>query len=425
MFALNSCVKKEERKTLAACLLYIFCLFLTWFLLRPVRDELGIAGGVDNLAWLFSATLIVMLICSPLFSWALSRWKRERFIAISYRFFAVHLLIFWLMMHFTAQVPAVWTGRIFFVWVSVFNLFVVSTFWSFVLDIFSEEQGKRLFGLLAAGATLGGLAGSSVTVGLIEFTGQSGLILIAIILLEICVQTALQGAKGRVQSEDRECVNPPNGGLLSGISHTFRSPYLAGIALFMLIYSITSTFFYFQQAEIAAAHFPDKNARTAFFATLDIWVNGLTLLIQLFLTAGMIRWLGIALTLAFLPGITLAGFSLLAVIPSPGLFIAFQVLRRVSNFALARPSRELLFTALPPEDRYNAKNFIDTVVYRLGDQLGSWSYTAISALSFSAGSLSFIAVPLSAGWLLLSLWLGRKQCHLQLMSLSASEKKRG
>lgn len=243
--------------------------------------------------------------------------------------------------------------------------------------------------MLAAGATLGGLAGSSFTVGLIEFTGQSGLILIAIISLEVCVQTARQGAKGRVQYEDREYVNLPNGGLLSGISHTLRSPYLAGIALFMLIYSITSTFLYFQQAEIAAAHFADKNTRTAFFATLDIWVNGLTLIIQLFFTAGLIRWLGLALTLAFLPGVTLAGFSLLAAVPSLGLFIVFQVLRRVSNFALARPSRELLFTALTPEDRYKAKNFIDTVVYRLGDQLGSWSYTAISALSFSASSLSF------------------------------------
>jgi AAA family ATP:ADP antiporter len=193
------------------------------------------------------------------------------------------------------------------------------------------------------------------------------------------------------------------------MTHTFRSPYLLGIGFFILFYSVTSTFLYFQQATIAEANFPTRAARTAFFANIDLWVNVLTLFFQIFLTGRLMGWLGVAATLCALPLFSVAGFAALAAAPSVAVFVAVQVARRVSNFALARPTREVLFTSVPREDRYKAKNFIDTVVYRGGDQIGSWSYAGLAALGLGMTGISVVAVPLSVLWLALSFWLGRRQ----------------
>ncbi|MCC7284102.1 MAG: hypothetical protein IT556_17095, partial [Acetobacteraceae bacterium] len=196
---------------------------------------------------------------------------------------------------------------------------------------------------------------------------------------------------------------------LAGMTHTFASSYLLGIAFFILFYSVTSTFLYFQQATIAEANFPDRASRTAFFASIDFWVNLLTIGIQLFLTGQLTAWLGVTVMLSVLPLVSAAGFAALAAAPGVGVFVAVQVSRRVSNFALARPSREVLFTSVAREDRYKAKNFIDTVVYRGGDQVGAWSYAGLAALGLSLAGIAVVAVPLSAAWLGLGCWLGRRQ----------------
>ncbi len=227
-------------------------------------------------------------------------------------------------------------GRAFFIWVSVFNLFVVSVFWSLIVDVFDAEQGKRLFGALAAGATLGGLAGSALTSGLVAHVGQNRLLLASILLLEVAVfavrrLSRVSDAFGpSVPGEDPH--RPLGGGIFAGMTHTLRSPYLLGIAGFILIYSVTSTFLYFQQASIAAAHFPDRAGRTAFFANIDLWVNALTILFQLFLTGRLTGWLGVTVMLSALPALSgwLRGA---AAWPSWAVYVVVQVARRVSNFA--------------------------------------------------------------------------------------------
>jgi AAA family ATP:ADP antiporter len=406
-------VRPGETRALAWSWLYVFALFLAYYVLRPIRDDLGVAGGVRNLPWLFTGTLLAMLATNPLFAYAVRRWPRERFIAISYRFFMLNLLVFMVLLLTASEAQHVWIGRAFFIWVSVFNLFVVSVFWSFVVDVFDTGQGKRLFGFLAAGATLGGIAGSALTTGLVAHVGQTWLLLASILLLEVAVFAVKRLSRisdsfqQSVQGEDPQ--RALGGGIFAGMTHTLRSPYLLGIGGFILLYSVTSTFLYFQQATIAEVNFPDRASRTAFFANIDLWVNVITLVLQLFLTGRLTAWLGVAVTLCALPLFSVLGFAALAASPGIGVFVAVQVARRVSNFALARPAREVLFTSVAREDRYKAKNFIDTVVYRGGDQVASWSYAGLLALGLGMTGIAIVAVPLSVAWLLLSFWLGRRQ----------------
>lgn len=407
-------IRSEEIPALMWSWLYIFALFLAYYVLRPIRDNLGVAGGVKNLPWLFTGTLIAMLIINPLFAAAVRRWTREKFIAITYRFFMANLLMFMLLLMMAPKEYLIWIGRAFFIWVSVFNLFVVSVFWSFIVDVFDREQGKRLFGFLAAAATLGGIVGSSLSAEFVKSLGQNWLLLVSIILLEcaVCAARKLSRISDTFQHpvQQEESHHPVGGGFFSGMTHTFRSPYLLGIAIFMLIYSITSTVLYFQQATIADSNFSDEATRIAFFANIDFWVNTLTLAVQIFLTGRFMTSLGLVTTLCVLPLFSLAGFAALAGYPTViWLFVAVQVGRRVSNFGFARPTREVLFTAVPREDRYKAKNFIDTVIYRMGDQIGSWTYAGLIGVGLSMTGISMLAVPLSAVWLVLSFWLGRRQ----------------
>lgn len=406
-------IRPGEGRALAWSWLYIFSLFLAYYVLRPIREELGVAGGVNNLPWLFTGTLVAMTLINPVFAWVVRRWPRERFIAIAYRFFMLNLVAFMLLLANATPEQHVWIGRAFFIWVSVFNLFVISVFWSFVVDVFDYDQAKRLFGFLATGATVGGIAGSALTSGLVERLGQTWLLLVSIALLEVAVFAARRLSKVsdafKRPIEREEGHRPVGGGLFAGITHTFRSPYLLGIAFFILCYAVTSTVMYFQQATIAEQNFIDREARTAFFATINLWVNGITLGIQLFLTGRIIGWIGVAFTLCALPLLSMVGFASLAAFPSIAVFVIFQVARSVSNYALTRPAREVLFTAVSREDRYKTKNFIDTVVYRSGDQIAAWSYAGLLAIGLSLTGIAIVAVPLSALWLVLSFWLGRRQ----------------
>jgi AAA family ATP:ADP antiporter len=395
-------VKPAERAALGWSLLYVFAVLSAYYVLRPVRDAMGVQGGIENLPWLFTGTLLGMLALHPLFAALVKRLPRTKFIAWSYRFFALNLVVFALAPH-----DNVWVGRVFFVWLSVFNLFVVSVFWALMVDVFSSEQGKRLFGFLAAGATLGAIAGSTLTASLAREVGATVLFFASIVLLEVSVFAVWRLSRlSREIARKAESESPIGGSVLAGISHTLRSPYLLNVSLFLLLFTVTSTFLYFQQATIARDYFPDRASRTAFFAQVDLLVNVLTLAVQIFLTSRILRRFGVALTLGILPLLSVLGFAALAAAPVVAVVVAFQVLRRAANFALARPTRELLFTVLPREDKYKAKSFIDTVVYRTGDQLGSWSYVGLSALGLGVGGVAAVAVPLSALWLAVSLWLG-------------------
>jgi AAA family ATP:ADP antiporter len=411
-------VKPAELRALGWSLLYVFAILSAYYVLRPIRDEMGVHGGVENLPWLFTGTLLGMIAINPLFAALVKRLPRVRFISVAYRFFAVNLLLFAALLAVATPEQNVWIGRAFFIWVSVFNLFVVSVFWALMVDVFDSEQGKRLFGFLAAGATLGAIAGSTLTASFVRGVGATTLFFASIALLELGVLAVrrLSRLSERLKEVSAQGASseetPIGGGVLAGISHTLRSPYLLNVCLFIALFTISSTFLYFQQATIARDHFPDRAARTAFFANVDLLVNVLTLVVQLFFTARILRRFGVALTLAILPLFSVLGFAALALAPTIAVIVVLQVLRRAGNFALARPTRELLYTVLAREEKYKAKTFIDTVVYRGGDQLGSWSYLALSSFGLGIAGVALVAVPLSALWLANSLWLGFRQARM-------------
>ncbi|OOF42081.1 MFS transporter [Rodentibacter rarus] len=403
-------VKPNEIKALAWSWLYVFALFFAYYTLRPIRDELGAAGGVKSLTWLFTASLVAMLLLTPLYGYLVKRWRREKFIAIAYRFFMLNLAIFAILMATSMEDTLVWTGRIFFIWVSVFNLFVVSVFWSLMSDVFTTEQGKRLFGFLATGATIGGITGSAFVSSFSAMFNHYIWLAFSVLLLEVSVFAAKRiSVLGAKAVQDNHHNKPIEGNIWSGLIRVFQSPYLLGISAFILLYSITSTVLYFQQADIVNANITDKAERTAFFANIDLWVNSLTLLFQLGLTGRLMKYFGIVPVLALLPLLSAGSFALLATYPSVMVFVFVQVLRRVSNFAFTRPSREVLFTRLNREDRYKAKSVIDTLIYRSGDQIGSWGYAGLTALGLSLTAMSWLAVPLCGIWFLLAIWLAQKE----------------
>jgi AAA family ATP:ADP antiporter len=412
-------VREHETAALVASCAYFFFVLSAYYVIRPVRDEMGVAGGVENLAWLFTGTLVGMLLVHPLFTALVARFPRRRFVPLIYRFFILNLVAFFLVFGAAGTGQAVWVGRVFFVWTSVFNLFVVSVFWSFMTDLYRPAQSQRLFGLIAVGGTVGALLGSTLTSALVPVLGPVNLLLVSALLLEIAARAAraLDGqeavlARDASPEADDDGREPPaliGGGVLDGVRHVARSPYLLGIAALTLLFTVASTFLYFQQADIVARVFEsDRQARTRLFAGIDLAVNGLTLVTQLFLTGRVLRWLGVGLSLAVLPLMSAAGFAILAAAPALGVLVAFQVLRRAGNFAIQRPAREVLYTVLSRTDKYKAKNFNDTFVYRVGDQLGAWSYTAIAWVGLGLSGLALTMVPVSIVWLVLALWLGRR-----------------
>jgi ATP:ADP antiporter, AAA family len=300
-------------------------------------------------------------------------------------------------------------GRIFFNWTSVFNLFVVSVFWAFMADIFRSEQGKRLFGFIGVGGTLGAILGSGLTAFLAGILGPVNLLLLSALFLEFALRCVRAMGRrvtvtGLRSPEDEEVAM--GGTVWAGVTAAARSPYLLGIILFMLLFTFSSTAMYFQQARIVSEHFVDAGSRTAFFARIDLLVNVLTLVTQVFLTGRIIKWLGLGVALAALPLVTMVGFGWLGAAPTLGVLMAVQVLRRGWNYGLMKPAMEALYTVLPREDKYKAKNLIDTFVYRAGDQLGAWSYNGLLSMGLGVAALALLNVPVAGIWLGVGLGLG-------------------
>jgi AAA family ATP:ADP antiporter len=407
-------VRPSEAPALAWAWLYMFALLSSYYILRPIRDQMGVAGGVNNLQWLFTGTLVGMLVLNLPFSYLVKTFPREKFIAISYRFFIANILLFALALYLATPEQTIWIGRVFFVWTSVYNLFVVSIFWQMTVDIFTAEQGKRLFGFIAAGATLGAIAGSAFTVSTVEHMAPGYLLIGSAIMIEVavfCVRrlsllaASLSERPHAAQDEEK----PVGGTLLAGFRDALASSYLLNVSLFLLIYAVTSTFLYFQQAAVVGHAFSSRAAQTQFFASVDLGVNILTLAVQLFLTGRILRRFGVGTTLSMLPAASVIGFGVVALLPSLTSVVVFQMVRRAGNFAIARPTREILFTVLPREDRYKAKSFIDTAIYRLGDQIGAWSFALLSYLTLGTTEISIVAAVLSVVWLANGWWLGRRQ----------------
>ena len=407
---------------------YFFCLLAGYYVLRPLRDEMGIAGGVRNLQWLFSATFVVMLAAVPVFGAMVARLPRPRFIPLVYHFFVANIAIFWLLL--TLDVGKVHVARVFFVWISVFNLFAVSVFWSFMADLFASEQGKRLFGFIAAGGSAGALLGPVLTVGLAAPLGPVNLLLLAAIFLELAVLCAhrlesaappaasVADAAGAAHANSRAL----GGGWLAGIAMVLRSPYLAGIALWVTLLSLAGTFLYFQQANIVAAASDDPAVRTRIFAAIDLSIGLLTILVQFFATGRLIARFGVGCAAAALPLVFGLGFLALAVAPMLFVVIAFQAIQRTANFAISNPAREVLFTVLEREEKYKAKNVIDIVVFRGADALSGWLFAALRGAGLDLSTISLATVPAAGAWLVLALALGRSQERRSIVKHSTGSK---
>lgn len=413
-------VKPEEVRAMFASFAFFFFVLSSYFILRPMRDAVGVAAGVSGLKWLFGGTLAAMLLVNPLFSSLVVKFPVRRFIPLTYHFFAASLLVFYFVNRgggAGAVGGSVWAGRVFYIWTSVYNLFVVSVFWCFMADVFRSEQAKRLFGFIGVGGTLGSITGSGLTAALAARIGTVNLLLVSAVLLEIGVLVvsrfpapSLGVTPGARPSSTDEGV-PIGGSVWAGMTQVVRSPYLLGIGVFLVLYTVGSTFLYFEQADIIGRYYQPAQ-RTEILAKIEFSVQVATVITQIFLTGRVIRWLGLGVTLALLPATTMIGFGALGVAPIMATLTVFTVARRGTNFGLTNPAMEALFTVVSREDKYKAKSFIETFVYRAGDQIGAWVFAGLTSLGLSVSANAFVAVPIAGGWLLLALWLGRKHAQL-------------
>ena len=400
----------QERAAALWSFAYFFTLLAGYYVLRPLRDQMGIAGGVKNLPWLFTATFVSLLVAQPLYGALVARLPRIRFIPIVYHFFVVNLALFWLLL--TLDIEKQMVARAFFVWVSVFNLFAVAVFWSFMADLFTSEQGKRLFGFIGAGGTAGALLGPLVTIWLSVPLGPVNLLIAAAAFLEAAVFCVHRIE--RVADRSAQMALPPQrigGSAFAGLSE-LRSPYLLGVAGWVSLLSFGATIAYFAQANIVSTAIQGAAAQTRLFAGIDLAVSLLSLATQIFATAALLQRFGTGITAAALPAVYVAGFAVLAMAPSLSVVVTLQVAQRWMNFAIANPARQVFFTVVGREEKYKAKNLIDVVVYRGSDALYGWVYDSLQALGLKLGAIALCALPVAAGWVVLSTALGRTQERL-------------
>lgn len=385
---------------------YFFALLAGYYVLRPLRDQMGIAGGTRALPWLFTATFVTLLAAQPLYGVLVAKLPRARFIPVVYHFFVVNLAVFWVLL--ALGIAPVVVARVFFVWVSVFNLFAVAVFWSFMADLFTSEQAKRLFGFIGAGGTAGALLGPAITIALAVPLGPHNLLIAAIVFLEIAVFCAhrLERSVGVRQDGPREPARV-GGSAFAGISGLFRSPYLLGVGVWVSLLSFGATMLYFMQANVVSATIKGAGEQTRIFASIDLAVGLLTLATQVFATGRFLQRFGTGIAAGALPAVYIVGFLAIAWSPGLAVVLVFQVVQRWMNFAIANPARQVFFTVVDREDKYKAKNLIDVVVYRGSDALYGWVYDALHAAGLKIGAIALCALPVAVAWLVLSGALGR------------------
>jgi ATP:ADP antiporter, AAA family len=379
----------HELPALAWAFVYFFLLLSSYYVLRPVRDSLAVGIGTESLRWLFTATFAAMLVLVPVFGWLCSRLPRAKLLPAVYGFFALNLLVFVLELD----------PFVFFVWLGVFNLFVVSVFWSFMSDLFESRQAARLYGTIAAGGSCGAIAGPFIATVVPQsrvLLAVSAALLAATI---VCIGGLARWAAAHPRASDPPPEAPLGGSILAGARAALTSPFLIAICGYLLCYTALSTALYFQQIEIVGEALADPEERTRLFAAVDLVVNGLTLAIQVLAFSRLAALLGPIGMLAAVPVLSVAGFLWLGATPTLAALIAFGVVRRVGEFAISKPAREALFTIVPREERYKAKNFIDTVVYRGGDAAAGWLF---------AGASAFAAAAVSVAWTVLAVFLGAR-----------------
>jgi AAA family ATP:ADP antiporter len=379
-------------------------LLASYSVFRPVRDSLVLDGDPDKIPWLFVGTFLGTLLVSPLWSGALGKHSHRRLVPIAFHVSAVCALGFAVCV--LTELAPVTVGRVFYIWASVFNMFVVSVFWSLLADLLGPETARRLFGPIAAGGTIGAIAGPALTRLLVGWIGVEGVLVVSAGLLELAV-LAVDQVRRAGESFVREAREvKPAGGPLDGIAQVAKSPFLGAIGGYVLCTAVAATFLYLEQAKLAKLEYPDRDARTELFAAIDLGTNMLTFVLQTVLAAQLLRRLGPGIVLLLLPIASVAGLSLVVLAPSIGALVLAQISTRALTHGLTRPSRELLFTVVDRDEKYRAKNVIDTVVLRGGDVAASFGHTGLLALGAGSGVLVIASIPLAAIWLALALALG-------------------
>jgi len=406
-----------ETKALLWSFLYFFFLLSTYYMLLPLRDAMGLEGGTKGLSWLFAATFIATLVTAPFQAALVAKLPRSKFIPVVYLFLVANMLIFWALI--SAHVAPVVVARAFFIWITVFSVFTVSIFWSFMADLYSADQSKRLFGFIGAGGSIGSILGPIITGSLVKEIGVANLLLISSLLLVLAVLCAnrLEGAASEAQAANPDFQaasagrqkNPVGGGMFDGFGLLFKSPYLGGIGLWVFLLSFAGTMLYFVQAEVVSAAATDTATRTQIFAQIAKWVGILSLAIQLLATGRIVKAIGTGPAAALLPCVFVVGFIAVAMNPAVLFVVAgFQAVQRATNFGIANLARESLWTVVSREEKFKAKNIIDGSVFRAADALNAQVFNLMHAL-MSIPVLSIVTAAIAGGWLTLSLGLGRSQ----------------
>jgi len=406
-------LERHEYVAVAWSFAYFFCVLSSYYILRPVREAMAVGSGPDTIPYLFIGTFVAMLIATPIFGWVASRFPRRVFLPWVYLFFISNILIFWAV--FSKAIDAgeehVWLGRAFFVWLSVFNLFVVSVFWSFMADIYTREQGRRLFGVITAGGSIGALIGGAATSALVVPIGFQNLMPISATLLLLAVLCIRQLRKWVVVEHEDEVIEtvdstkPLGGNPLAGVTHLLSSKYFAGIAVSSIIASLLGTALYMFAAQLVEHAIPAPDERTQFFSNMNVATNALALIGQMFIVRHVVVRFGIGVSLSLMPIVSVVGFALLALDPVLGVVAIFTVVRRALGFGFSKPTTDMLYSVVTPEEKYKTKNFIDTAVYRGGDVIGTWTVKLMSALGIAG--ISLVMLPFAVIWAIVALWLGR------------------
>lgn len=426
---------------------WFFCILGGYYVIRPVREAMGVASGKDSLNWLFLATFVAMIIAVPIYAWLVAKLPRKRLVAVIYHFFAINLLLFWWLFQNDSEIVKLWVARAFFVWTSVFSLYATSVFWSVLADVFNSQSAKQAFGFIAAGGTIGAIAGSITASFLASRLETHHLLLVPIVLLELGLifaaylhRRATQslsekgsgpfriGSKNQVvhgdvaddaqkphagqSREQNHEGQPTGGGVIDGVVRVARSPYLLAICLSLFLGQLCATHIYLQQATIVGDAIPDSAGRTKLFADMNLYVQILTLVLQTSIAGLLTKRIGLAVALAATPIAYTIAFATLGVSPSLGVFVIADVIRRGLAYGVAVPAREILFTVVSRDDKYKSKGFIDTVILRGGDAISSQILAGASYLFASAAIIQLAMVPIAGVWVAINLRLARWQRSL-------------
>lgn len=401
-------VEAHEVKAVLLSFAYFFLVLAAYYIIRPVRDEMGVAVGRDHLQTLFVAVFFVMLAAVPVYGWVTSHFSKRLVVPIVYGFFILNLLAFWVLLSGDGRTPTI--ASVFFIWASVFNLFIVSLFWIVMSDLYASDEAKRLYGFIAAGGSAGALAGPIITQSFVRIIGPDNLLLVSALLLALALAVAVMLRHIVPERSDGAAARRPVGSdILAGAVRVWKSPYLFRIALWILLGNLVSTFFYLEQSRIVGETLTDRTARVELLARLDLAVSVMTILLQVFVTGRLLERFGVGITAATLPAWCAVGLLALAISPTLFVIVSIMAVERAVAFAFASPAVKVLYTVVDPEEKYKAQNFIDTVVYRGGDAASGWVFNTLGkTLGLAGGVVALTAVPAAVAWLYLSFSLGRQ-----------------